>query len=330
MGGEWEIIENALEILSNDNNLDGILRLRNLFTSLYAQDTMTGLAILQQLDNQAISAGRYTKNKHELGHLLGAKGHNLHRQGYHQEAIDAFDKSAKNYWDIGEDFPALESYYMTSLCYRALGNRERAKQILEDVVNKTNPDDAWLGHPLQVMAWILQDEGKLSEAEDLLRKALQLQRKTKNPDMLIVGSLADIGEIAGILGRIDEAKNLFEESLSFFEKHQGQYERQEARTLLKYSELLMHQKDYDSALQLLNRADDKVGRYGHYYDLLWQIELAKAYIYLNNKEIYNCFQKIRSTFRLRQILGLSNILLVQYVIKRYAQRFFRVKRLLNR
>ena len=317
---EWHIIEQALGVLINGQNWSGILQLRAAFNPLYAGDTVAGLAILQALDQHAIQAARHLGNKRQLGHLLGSKGHNLHRQGYHQDAINAFDESAKNYREIGEDFPALESYYMTSLCYRALGNRERARQILEEVIHNTDPDDPWRANPLQVMAWLIQDAGNLSEAEKLLQQALILYEQTKDPDLLVAGALADLGEIAGILGRFEEARQHFERSLLILSKHQGQYDRQEARALLKFSELLMHQEDYPVAIRLLNQADDKVSRYGHYYDLLWQIELAKAFIFVRDGQIFNCLAKMRSVLRIRRQLGLSNILLIQYVMKRYAQR----------
>ena len=325
---EWQIIEQALKRLVDHQDWKEIVRLRNLFNPLYAGDTVTGLATLQRLDQRALEAARRLGDKHELGHLLGAKGHNLHRQGYHQNAISAFDESAKNYWEIGEDFPALKSYYMTALCYRALGDRNKSKGILENVLNKTRPDDPWRANPLQVMAWLVQDEGKLADSEKLLRQALILYKKTENPDMLIVGALADLGEIVGILGRIQESGELFEESLTILSKHVGKYDRQEARVLLKYSELLMYQKDYAVAMKLLDRADDKVSSYGHYYDLLWQIELAKGILFLQQGHMTDCLTKLRSVFRIRRHLGLSNALLVQHVVKRYAQRLLRAKRLI--
>ena len=281
---------------------------------------MTGLAALQLLDQHAIQAARYSGDKSELGHILGSKGHNLHRQGYHQDAINAFEESAHYYREAGKHFEALQSYYMTSLCYRALGKRDEAKQILETVLNQTDPGDPWRANPLQVMAWLIQDEGNLEKSEKLLQQALNLYRQTSDSDMLIVGALADLGEIADILGRTHEAREFFEESLLILAKHRGQYDRQEARTLLKYCEYLIHQKDYSTAMKLLNRADDKVSRYGHYYDLLWQIELAKALIYLLEGHIYYCLTKIRSVLRIRRHLGLPNSWLVQHVLKRFAQR----------
>ena len=131
-----------------------------------------------------------------------------------------------------------------------------------------------------------------------------------------------------ILGRIQESSELFEESLTILSRHVGQYDRQEARVLLKYSELLMYQKDYAVAMKLLDRADDKVSSYGHYYDLLWQIELAKGILFLQQGHMTDCLTKLRSVFRIRRHLGLSNALLVQHVAKRYAQRLLRAKRLI--
>lgn len=78
--GEWQIIEQALRVFVNEQK---------------------GLAPLQLLDQYAIQAARHLGDKRELGHLLGSKGHNLHRQGYHQAAINVFDESAKNYREMG-------------------------------------------------------------------------------------------------------------------------------------------------------------------------------------------------------------------------------------
>lgn len=319
---EWQIIEQTVTKLIQEDDWGGILRLRSIFNSLYARDTVTGLTSLQLLDDHAIQAARNLGDKVELGHLLGSKGHNLHRQGYHQDAIKAFDESVQNYKEVNQDFDALKSYYMASLCYRALGKRDKAKDILHDVLMQIVPENLWRANPLQVMAWIIQDEGDLKKSGEFLREAVMLYRQTPNSDMLIVGALADLGEISDILGDVDEARAYFEESLMILTRHQGQYERQQARTLLKYCEFLIHQKDYANAMTLLNQADDKVSGYGHYYDLLWQIELAKALIYLLERNINYCLNKIRSVFRIRKHLGLSNIWLVQHVMKRFAKRVF--------
>ncbi|PWH16271.1 MAG: hypothetical protein DDG60_04515 [Anaerolineae bacterium] len=317
---EWKLIEKALISFTENNDWQSIVRLRDLFNDLFARDTLGGYDLLQQLDLSAIQAARQLGDKAELAHLLGARGHNLHRQGYHRDAIKAFDESAKLYWEIGKDFPAMKSYYMTSLCYRALGDRNQAKKILNDVIQKIDPSDGWFGQPTQVLAWLARDEGRLGEAEELLWKSLELHKLLSDPDMLIAGTLADLGEIISIQGRVGEAKKLFEESLAIIRKHEGQYDRQEARTLLKYSETLMHEKDFSGAIKLLNQADAKASRYGHYYDLLWQIELAKAFIYLRQRDLINCFYKLRSVFRIRKYLDLPASYFMVFVLRRYFHR----------
>ncbi|MDY7080725.1 MAG: tetratricopeptide repeat protein [Chloroflexota bacterium] len=308
---EWEVIRQSLDRLLADENWKDIIRLRKMFTALFARDTVGGLPLLQSLDEAAIRAARHTDGVAELAHLLGAKGHNLHRQGYHREAIEAFEESAKLYEKIGESFQSLKSYYMTSLCHRALGDRARARRILAQVLQQVKEDDPWRGNPLQVTAWLAQDDGQLDEAERFLTEAVSLQEQSRDPDILVAGTLADLGEVVGLQGRVAEAKEVFERSLAILAKHEGQYDRQEARTRLKLAELLMRQKEYSQAFSLLDQADDKVRGYGHYYDLLWRIELARAFIYLKKGRLGSVVRKLRAVLRYRRELGLSNIMLVR-------------------
>ena len=319
---EWQIIEKVLASFEKEEDWQSVIRLRELFNNLFARDTLGGYGLLQELDDKAIEAARKVGDKAELAHFLGARGHNYHRQGYHHDAITVFDESAYLYGEIGKDFPALKSYYMTSLCYRALGNRPKAKKILADVIEKSDPNDGWFGQPMQVLAWLTRDDGKLEEAENLLWRALELHKQLTDSDILIAGTLADLGEIISIQGRTEQAKKLFEQSLSIIAKHEGQYDRQEARTLLKYSETLMHEKNFSDAIELLNKADLKAGRYGHYYDLLWQIELAKSFIYLRQGAFLNCFYKFRSVLSIRKYLKLPNSYFFLFVFRRYFHRIF--------
>jgi tetratricopeptide (TPR) repeat protein len=317
---EWKLIEKALISFSEEKDWQSIVKLRKLFDNLFASDTLGGYDLLQELDQKAIEAARQLDDKAELAHLLDSRGHNYHRQGYHSNAIEAFDESAKLYRAIGKDFLAIKSFYMTSLCHRALGDRDRARKVLNDVIQKIDPNDAWLGQPLQVLAWLARDEGKSQEAEKLLWQALELHKELEDSDMLVAGTLADLGEIISIQGRTGEAKGLFEQSLSVISGHGGQYDRQEARTLLKYSETLMYQKDYSGAIKFLNLADTKASRYGHYYDLLWQIELAKAFILLRQRDFKNSFYKLRSVFRIRKYLDLPGSSLILHISRRYLKR----------
>ncbi|MCA9951081.1 MAG: tetratricopeptide repeat protein, partial [Anaerolineales bacterium] len=306
----------ALAILEEDKCWSGIVQLRELFAGLLARDSAWGIPVIQELDEASIEAARHLGDAAKLGHLLGARGHNLHRQGFHEQAIAAFEESAEYYQECGEDFGALKSVFMTSLCYRALDNRVKSKEILDTVLQQVGPDDPWRGNPLQVMAWLTQDAGDLLATEELLRQVLALHEQATDSDMLVAGTLADLGEVVGLQNRFAEASEIFQRSLAILEQYRGQYDRQEARTKLKYAELMMHQKQFDNALTLLNDSDDKASGYGHYYDLMWRIELARVMIFARKGRIREAILKGQMVLRYRRILGLSNWLLVKQLWQR--------------
>ena len=205
---------------------------------------------------------------------------------------------------------------MTSLCYRALNNRVKSTEILENVLQQVSLDDPWRGNPLQVMAWLTQDAGDLPATENLLRQVLALHEQAIDSDILVAGTLADLGEVVGLQNRFTEASEIFQRSLAILEQYRGQYDRQEARTKLKYAELMMRQKQFDNALTLLNDSDDKASGYGHYYDLMWRIELARAMIFARKGHIKKAILKGQMVLRYRRILGLSNWLLVKQLWQR--------------
>ena len=173
---EWERIRCALVDLQHAEDWAGIIQMRKLFTGLLARDSAWGIPVIQVLDEAAIEAARHLGDTAELGHLLGARGHNLHRQGFHKQAIVAFE-TATDYQECGDGFGALKSTFMTSLCYRALNNRTKARTILADILRRIEPNDPWRGNPLQVMAWLTQDEGDLLNTEKLLREVLALHER---------------------------------------------------------------------------------------------------------------------------------------------------------
>ena len=106
---EWERIRHALVDLQQATDWAGIIRLRKLFTGLLARDSAWGIPAMQTLDEAAIKAARHLGDTAELGHLQGARGHNLHRQGFHKLAIAAFEESAMNYQECGDSFGALKA-----------------------------------------------------------------------------------------------------------------------------------------------------------------------------------------------------------------------------
>lgn len=313
---EWDKIETALNRLTAGHDWASIIRLWRIFSDLMSRDSVTVVPIFRRLSQEAIRAAERLDDRAELAHLLSAEGHNLHRQGYHQAAIEAFDRSHQLYAEMGEEFEALQNFYMTSLCHRALENREQARTVLEAVLQQVAPDNVWRANPMQVLAWLTQDEGRLPEAEFLLREAIILYRQAPGTEIQVAGTLADLAEVVGLQERPAEARRLFEESLAILGPYQGQYDRQEARTRLKLAELLVRQEDYAEALGLLNQADDKIRGYGHYYDLMWRIETLRAFAYFKQKRWASATRKMRIALDYRRKLGLSNTAFAKQLVRR--------------
>ena len=314
---EWQMIEQSLNTLISLQDWKGVVRLREMFSFLVVGDTTGGLPVVQRLNAAAIQAAEQMNEITLAARFLHDEGHNLHRQGYHKRAIEAFERSASLYWQVGEEFCALESFYMTALCHRALGNRKEAQQVLEQVLQQVEENDPWRGNPLQVTAWLKQDEGDLQAAENLLRQALSLYEQYQGPEsMLVVQTLADLGEVVGLQGRYREALELFNKSLDIASKFAGQFARQEARTSLKLAELLTRYGEYERALRLLDRADNQIRGYGHYYDLMWRIELARAFVYWRQSRFEGAIRKLRRVLWYRRHLGLSNAALAKQLVER--------------
>lgn len=314
---EWKLIERSLSNLQSMQDWPNILRLREMFGFLVKGETTGGMALVQQINEAAIRAAEQVQDHKLQARYLHDSGENYHRQGYHKKSIGAFERSYALYKEEGENFRALESYYFSSLPYRALGETARAQEILENVLKEVPPDDSWRANPLQVLSWMTRDEGRFPEAEELLREALELYKRHEGPESIhAVQTLADLGEIIGLQSRFPEASTMFEESLAIVEKFGGQYDRQEARTKMKYAEMLNRQTKYDKALRLLDEADDRIRGYGHYYDLLWRIELARVFAFVGKRQWGNALLKMRAVLRYRSEIGLPNSDIIRQFVKR--------------
>ncbi len=314
---EWKLIERSLSDLQLAQDWVNVIRLREMFGFLVKGETTGGMVLVQQINEAAIQAAEQLKNRSLQAHYLHDSGENYHRQGYHKKSIDAFERSNALYKEEGEKFRALESYYFSSLPYRALGETARAQEILENVLRELPPDDAWRANPLQVMSWMTRDEGRFAEAEGFLREALELYKRNEGPESIhAVQTLADLGEVIGLQRKFSESSAMFEESLAIVEKFGGQYDRQEARTKMKYAEMLNRQKEYDRALRLLDEADDRIRGYGHYYDLLWRIELARVFAFFGKRQWGDALLKMRAVLRYRSEIGLPNSDFIRQFIKR--------------
>ncbi len=324
---DLQAVNRVLDILVAWQDYVGIVKLRSLFTTVVARDSIGVHESLQRLTDEAICAAGKLGDIKELAHLLGANGHNLHRQGLHRRALEDFYRSYQLYQQVGEPFEALESFFMMALCQRALGNAAEARRILGLVIAQVDPGEPWLGSPLNVLGWLERDDRHLARAETMFWQALALHRQTRDPDTLSAGTLADLGEIVGLQGRYEEATTCFRESLALIRKYQGQYDRQEARTETKLAELLIRENKCSEALGLLDHADDLIA-YGAYKDQLWKIELLRAMAKFRQGHIRGALRHMRSAKTVHAELGLPAAGFIRYIVNRLrlGSGLFRLKR----
>lgn len=303
---EWLCLPKAIEALKRSGDWSSLLRLRRLFRPLMARDSAGAMPVFLELSESAAEAAETLGEWTELAGILGAYGHNLHRQGFHARAAGAFERSAQLYQSLSEPFEALKNRHMTALCYRALGQRARARHVIKEVLAETDAGDPWRSNPLQVLAWLEQDEGDLASAKALLTEAVALQRTTPGAEILLAGTLPDLGELHGLLGAPAEAVACFRESLGILAGHERLYTRLEARTREKWAELAWRQGDLGQASLLLDEADDLIRGHGQFPDLMWRIEMVRSFVFFRRRDLPNAWRKFRSTLTYRRSLGLSN------------------------
>ncbi|MBI4707589.1 MAG: tetratricopeptide repeat protein [Candidatus Omnitrophica bacterium] len=317
LDNEWITIDQALNLLIESESWEDVIKLREMFGFLINGETTGGMPVVMKLNDTSILAAEKMEKKILLAQYLHDNAENYHRKGYHKESVRDFERSALLYKQENEIRKSLESYYFSSLAYRALGKRKHALSILEDVLTQLSPDDPWRANPLEVLSWIYRDEEQYSLAEQTLKTALSLYRKLEGYNSVhAVQTLADMGEVLGLQGKFDEAVECFTQSLKIVSSFNGQYDRQEARTKIKYAELLINKRDYHQALSLLNEADDKVRGYGHYYDTLLRIELARAFAFWGLQRWGAAYRKIQLVIQYRNEIGLPYIELLKRIAVR--------------
>lgn len=290
--------------LADQKDWETLLRFASLFYPVVEGESISIYPVLHELVERAMAAAEALDRKQEFAYLWYVEGHNLHRQGYHARALEAFQKSYKFYSLAGQKLQARNSYYMTALCLRALSRVNEADAVLQKVLAETGVNDTWRANPLSILAWLARDANRLPDAEGLLREALNLSKQNLQDEILTASILADLAEVIGLQGRAPEAHHYFEESLTIIGKYQGLYNRQEARVKVKQAELEIREAKFENAHLLLNQADDFIRTNGVFRDMLWKIEMLQALLYMRQQDFGSAVRKMQSAKVIYEDMGL--------------------------
>lgn len=308
----------SLHILEDTHDTDGILRLRHMCTPILERDSAWGIHILRRIDDTAIHVARSTQSTDQLARFLMARGHNLHREGRHDEALAVYHEAIACFTQCQDKDNALRATFMSSLCVRALQRHNEVVRIVDTVLHHLSHTSPWYDEPVLMQGRLTQDVGDISGAYMLMQNALHYARHSPEPRAIIrvAGILADIGEIDMLRHNYPDAERAFHESMTIINQFPGQYNRILARTLIKFAELRTQQHRWTDACAFLDRADDLVSRYGAYYDLIWRIELLRCYAYFFQLRWGYALRKFRMVWYYQTILHHMHGAVIWQVIQR--------------
>jgi tetratricopeptide (TPR) repeat protein len=111
-------------------------------------------------------------------------------------------------------------------------------------------------------ALLLRDTYRYADAERLLRDTLAGQRRARQEQRMQAKTLGNLGELLGFMGRLDEARSLLQQALSYLERS---YRDEVPRAHCNLGNLLLRARDARGALEAFERglaANRQVG-YGY-------------------------------------------------------------------
>lgn len=310
---------NSWKAIKNQADLALGLRFYDLFEFLQAGlgeqwgfsdfllDLKETLAQLAEFNSESSLAGRFW---HDYGQQL-------HRLARHEEARQAFIRSASAYAHTDDQFHCRESIYMQALCLRALGFQQEAYRIIEEVLVATEMS-AWRIHPLIVKAWLLRDFGELKQATSILEAVLaiiQQQEQSRLNQLLYIQTLTDLADIQGQLHDFLQGKQAFNLVLQAIQAMPEPDYRQLARTYLKMAKLMRLQKLWADCLQLLQQAD-LIVMYTPHKELAVQIELERLKVALARRKWTTVIYHFQLALRYLRTLGFG----WRALVRRFANR----------
>ena len=203
--------------------------------------------------------------------VLNNLGNSLHREGSYSDAEPLFRHAlAIDEKTLGPDHPSVaRDLNNLAALLQAKGDNaaadplyRRALAIDENVFAADDPNAADLNHhlaevaiDLNNLAMLLRAEGKLSDAEPLLRRALDIDENILGPqDPNVAAASLNLAGLLQDQGEFDDAEALYRRALAIDEKARGPDHPDVARDLSNLAALLLDKGDLTQAEPLFRRA----------------------------------------------------------------------------
>lgn len=203
----------------------------------------------QKLESGRSPAATDQKNVADAALFLGTA---LFRQGKYAQAAEAFQTCLTL---RPGDFLVLNNL---AISLESAGDYEKAEQtfqkLLEDEAS-AKPDDLNFAEDCDSFGVLLRKEGKYAQAEQLYRRALNIQQLKLPPDdPALVSTFNNLGALLNFEAKYGEAEPLLRRALAIDEENQGPDDPGVARILTNLASLLHNKGDMAHAEPLFRRA----------------------------------------------------------------------------
>jgi serine/threonine protein kinase/tetratricopeptide (TPR) repeat protein len=159
-----------------------------------------------------------------------------------------------------KDQPEVEAELRTLIgkVYHTVGDYEKAAAILGEALEITKKlrgeEHTEVVYLLNALAQVLGHQGKLDEAEAMLRQALDMERKLVGLDGDVSTSLNNLGLALDNRGQYAEAEKIHREALAMNRKFEGNESKDVATSLNNLAVVLQEQQKFDEAEIALREA----------------------------------------------------------------------------
>jgi serine/threonine-protein kinase len=176
------------------------------------------------------------------------------------KAVQLLDRGRLEAASLSND-PEMQSEMQETLggIYQKLGKLNLADPLLVSALEerrKIPGDETKVANSLVALGLLRKDQGKLDEAETLVRQGLEMnQRLQSGPSRDIVRSMVALGSVLEVRAKYDLARQLLEAALKM-EPQNGSATVETADNLTELANVYFYQGNYDLSEKLNNQALD--------------------------------------------------------------------------
>ena len=219
---------------------------------------------LQRARNEALREAARTRAIQQFTESLFDGGDKSAGPAMDLKAVQLLDRGRQQAASLGSD-PEMQSDMQETLggIYQKLGKLDLAEPLLVSAIAErrkiSGGDDRKVAESLVALGLLRKDQGKLDEAETLVRQGMEMSQRTisaSSPDAARVDSLkamVAMGAVLEVRAKYDQARQILEAALKL-QPQNGDATIVTAENLTELANVTFYQGQYDLSEKLNNQA----------------------------------------------------------------------------